>query len=195
MIGKMKDRRIQKTKAALHGALIELMRKKPYESILVKNILDQANVGRSTFYMHYSDKDELLLEGLQHLREYLQAAQAQYRQSETLADAVMGFSLAMFEHAYDHRDVYKNLISGQAWVVVRGHMEEMFARIIEKEAKPLFKSRRPSIMPFGLFLYAMGSVFWSVMTWWLDQQKPLPPARINTMFQSLVTPMLESNLV
>src|SRR5688572_14576870 len=56
-----KDRRIQKTETLLRGALGALIREKPYEEIVVKEILNRANVGRSTFYTHFADKDGLLL--------------------------------------------------------------------------------------------------------------------------------------
>jgi len=59
-----KDRRIQKTQRALREALTSLIGEKPYDDIAVKEILDRANVGRSTFYMHFRDKDELLLSGI-----------------------------------------------------------------------------------------------------------------------------------
>ena len=58
------DRRTKKTRTALQEALISLMFEKSYEAILIQEILDRANVGRSTFYTHFSDKDELLAEGL-----------------------------------------------------------------------------------------------------------------------------------
>ena len=63
--GRTKDRRIQKTEALLRDALAALVREKPYDDIVVKEILARANVGRSTFYTHFRDKDELLLSGIQ----------------------------------------------------------------------------------------------------------------------------------
>jgi AcrR family transcriptional regulator len=58
------DRRVSKTKRALHEALLALIRDQEYEDISVQEILDRANVGRSTFYTHYRDKDELLVDGI-----------------------------------------------------------------------------------------------------------------------------------
>ena len=58
------DRRIQKTQNLLREALVSLIAEKPYDSIVVKEILDRANVGRSTFYMHFRDKDDLLVSGI-----------------------------------------------------------------------------------------------------------------------------------
>src|SRR3972149_11575951 len=54
------DRRVQKTRKLLQDALIELVAEKGYESVTIQEILDNANVGRSTFYAHFQDKDQLL---------------------------------------------------------------------------------------------------------------------------------------
>src|SRR5215470_5181989 len=58
------DRRVQKTQDLLRNALVSLLAQKPYDAIVVKEILDRANVGRSTFYMHFRDKDDLLVSGI-----------------------------------------------------------------------------------------------------------------------------------
>jgi AcrR family transcriptional regulator len=54
------DRRVARTQKLLHGALHSLIHERDYDSIAVKEILDRANVGRSAFYMHFRDKDDLL---------------------------------------------------------------------------------------------------------------------------------------
>jgi AcrR family transcriptional regulator len=61
------DRRVQRTRRLLHKAFMSLILEKKYESITVQEILDRADVGRSTFYMHFRDKDELLVSGFQYL--------------------------------------------------------------------------------------------------------------------------------
>ena len=54
------DRRIQRTRQLLEDALIALILEKGYDKITVQNIFDQANAGRSTFYSHSLDKDDLM---------------------------------------------------------------------------------------------------------------------------------------
>src|SRR5512147_2166040 len=56
------DRRIQRTRQSLRAALFELMKKKSYDTISIEEITERANVGRATFYLHYKDKEDLLLE-------------------------------------------------------------------------------------------------------------------------------------
>jgi AcrR family transcriptional regulator len=63
MAVKVEDRRIQRTRALLLSALLDLIVERGYEELTVQDIVDRANVGRSTFYKHFLDKHELLLRG------------------------------------------------------------------------------------------------------------------------------------
>jgi AcrR family transcriptional regulator len=74
------DRRVARTRAMLQQAHISLIQEKGYEATTIEDICDKANVGRSTFYAHYTSKDDLRRSGLEHLR-----AQLAERQKEALA--------------------------------------------------------------------------------------------------------------
>ena len=65
----MPDRRVQKTRKLLQDALIELVAEKGYEAVSIQELLDRANVGRSTFYAHFQGKDQLLHSILDRLDE------------------------------------------------------------------------------------------------------------------------------
>ena len=58
---KRKDARVRRTRDALGDALVALMQEKAFDTITVQDVLDRAKVGRSTFYSHFSDKDDLLM--------------------------------------------------------------------------------------------------------------------------------------
>ena len=62
MNGKKTDRRVLRTRRALREALLSLILEQGYESVTIEEITDRADVGRTTFYLHYRDKEELLLE-------------------------------------------------------------------------------------------------------------------------------------
>src|SRR5829696_7836983 len=79
------DRRVQKTRKLLQDALIELVAEKGYEAVTIQEILDKANVGRSAFYAHFQDKDQLLHTILDHLAELFE--QHQKRLLEATKDA------------------------------------------------------------------------------------------------------------
>jgi AcrR family transcriptional regulator len=85
----------------LYDALASLIREKAHDSISVKEILDRANVGRSTFYMHFRDKDDLLVSGI---HDMLRSIPPKGSPSPTgRYDRIIGFSLPIFEHIYQHR--------------------------------------------------------------------------------------------
>ena len=54
------DRRSQRTRHLVNSAMLELLFEKHYDTITVQDILDRANIGRSTFYAHYFDKEDVL---------------------------------------------------------------------------------------------------------------------------------------
>ena len=56
------DRRVQRTRKALRSALLELIKEKGYDSVSVEEITQRANLGRATFYLHYKDKEDLLVD-------------------------------------------------------------------------------------------------------------------------------------
>ena len=65
------DRRITKTRKAIYQAFLHLLNQKDYEAITVQEIIDLADVGRSTFYSHYESKELLLDELCQKLFHHL----------------------------------------------------------------------------------------------------------------------------
>ena len=193
---KIKDRRIQKTQKLLHEALISLMLKKDYRSITIQQIIDRANVGRSTFYTHFKDKDDLLHREMGELREMLRTAQVKTPVASTRPyEKIIGFSLMMFEHAFEYRHVYKALIGSQSGAVVLQHILDVLVDLVRDESKVEFEKRRKkgSEIPFELFVHFIASAFGSVMSWWLDHKDPLPPKTINAIFRALVIPSLAAN--
>src|SRR3990172_810944 len=115
MIKKKDDRRVERTRKLLHEALMALIQEKGYEKITVQDILDKANLGRSTFYSHYRHKDELFLSGFDHLRTMLEE-----RHRALLSDKARGkaadfnLSLELFRHARENHGHYKAMVGKQS---------------------------------------------------------------------------------
>src|SRR5262245_17355252 len=91
------DRRVRRTRRALQEALIGLMTEKSYEAVTVQDVIDRADVGRSTFYTHYTDKDKLLRDSIAVLRSLVE-------QPVTPGPAnrrrPLRFSLPLFRHVH-----------------------------------------------------------------------------------------------
>ena len=55
-----KDRRIEKTKKSIRDAFVRLTSEKDISQITIKELAEEANINRKTFYMHYSSIDDIL---------------------------------------------------------------------------------------------------------------------------------------
>lgn len=182
------DRRVAQTRARLQHALNSLIFKKDYEAITIRNICDVANVARSTFYAHFASKDELKRSGFEPLRRLLAD-----RQREALAmpqgvkDRHFGFSLAMFEHARDHRKHYRALVGGHGGTISLGTIRQVLADLVRKELMTTASRSTGDVIPRDLAVQFVVGAFMAVMTWWLDGGAKLPPHRVDAVFRSLAT--------
>jgi AcrR family transcriptional regulator len=187
---KATDRRITRTRRMLQHALNSLILKKDYEAITIKDICDAANVGRSTFYAHYTSKDDLKRRSFEPLRKLLVD-----RQRDALAtpgaikDRSLGFSLPMFEHARDHKDHYRALVGGRGGTVSLSTIRRILSDLVRDElAAILDKSiskKSANVVPRELVVQYVVGAYMAVLTWWLDGGAKLPPERIDAMFRHL----------
>jgi len=182
------DRRIPRTRAMLQHALTSLILKKGYEAITIQDICDEANVGRSTFYAHYTSKDDLKRNGFEHLRKELVDRQneAQAAPGE-IKDRSLGFSLTMFEHARDHIDLYRALVGGRGGTVSLGQIRQILSDLVRNELAATVGKNSADIVPRELVVQYVVGAYMAVLTWWLDGGAKLPPKRVDAMFRRLAT--------
>ena len=186
----LKDRRIQKTKNLLHGALDSLIREKPYDAIVVQEILDRANVGRSTFYMHFRDKDELLVSGIHDMLRAVQKTEAP--SSGKRYERIIRFSLPIFEHIQRHRHTGAAKMGTRGRAIIHEHLQKVLAELIANDLKKDFQSRRKTTrqLPSDLLVQYIASTFTLVLNWWVESRNPLAPDEIDDVFRALVLPTL-----
>ena len=178
------DRRAARTQKALHGALISLIVRKGYEAITVQDIIDEADVGRSTFYSHYTGKEDLLRSGFQTLRaELAEAQRTAGAKSEAAQDEPLGFSLAMFEHACEYRHIYKALLGGRGSVIAVNEIRRVLSEIVKKELSGV---REDKAIPQDVRIQFVVGAFITVLTWLLERRPRLTPSQVDAMFRRLV---------
>lgn len=190
-----RDRRVRKTRGLLHEALMSLIAEKKYELITVQEVLDRADVGRSTFYTHFQDKDELLVTGFEHFKNRLASAQASSTAASGMSyERIIGFSLGMFKHVNEYRHVLRGLLGSNAETVVRRHLHSALIGVIQPEVKTQLRARNKAECPVSpeLLTHFLASTYVSVLTSWLDSKNPVPPKGIDAAYRQLVLPCLAS---
>jgi len=176
------DARVRRTRDALGDALITLMQEKPFDTITVQDVLDRAHVSRSTFYAHYSDKDDLLMSDAEEFFEALSMALSQHGDKSDRVFPVREF----FAHLSDVQPFFKALVkSGKYYEnmeLAHGH----FARGIERRLAelPRGKTIPPNQLPAIAFAHA-GALL-SLLSWWLDRGMRESPAEMDELFHCMV---------
>ena len=190
-----KDRRIQKTLNLLHEALGSLIREKPYDEIVVQEILDHANVGRSTFYMHFRDKDELLVSGIHDMLRSVHAPPETPSPGKP-CERIVRFSLPILEHIYQHRRTGAAMMGVRGRAVVHDHLQKVVAEQIADDVKKHVQGeRKPATkIPQDLLVQYIAATFILVLNWWAERRTPLPPAEADALFRALVLPTLAEAL-
>jgi AcrR family transcriptional regulator len=184
------DRRIRRTHGLLHDALNALVHEKPYGAISVKEILARANVGRSTFYMHFGDKDELLVSGMQ---DMLRAARASQPKAVLQGpERIIWFSLPIFEHIHQHRraSVTGTRRGSAGRGTMHEHLRSVLVDLIAAEIDDEADCAGDARMSRYLLIRYVASTFVLVLDWWIDRRSPLGPAEIHGQFKALVLPTL-----
>lgn len=171
------DPRVQHTRRSLHEALIGLVREKDYDRIAVREILDRAHVGRSTFYAHFGGKDELLMDGIERI-----AARLGPR------DDVTSFSLSVFEHHDRHRRTGR--MSPKTRALLHRRLRGVIATRVRDDARSAARRDAAQRLPADLLAPFVASTFVVVLDWWLDTRSPLTPREVNDVFHALIAPAL-----
>jgi AcrR family transcriptional regulator len=189
----MSDRRIQKTQSHLREALSSLIREKAYDSISVKEILNRANVGRSTFYMHFRDKDELLVSGIRGMLGAVQSKASPI--SGKRHEKIIGFSLPIFEHIYQHRRGGEGKMGSRGRAIIHEHLQKVLVELIGDEVGKEFQGRRKAAgqIPSQLLVEYVASTFILVLNWWVESRSPLTAKQINDIFMALTLPTLAAS--
>lgn len=187
------DRRVQRTRKALHEALMALILEKRYDKITVQNIIDRANVGRSTFYAHFQDKDDLLVQGLAMFSAELNAHIENAEHEGETTEHVL-HSLIFFHHANVHHDLYHAMQGGGGMDVILEAGKQHLSADIQRHLDQLFPDSNVLTIPLPIITSFVAGAMLSVLMWWLETGRPFSAEEVNAMFQRLAMSGVEQLL-
>lgn len=178
------DRRSQRTHRLVSSAFVELMGEKSYEEILVQDILDRAGIGRTTFYDHYFDKEDLLDSMLEQQLEMLTQQIAHSTARQRLLP-----SLELFEHIYQSPHQHLQvLMRSRAGEPLWEALQTALSRSIESALATLYAKRRSPPIPLPVVSQYLAGTFLTLLKWWVEASMPYPPEQMESIFQQLALP-------
>lgn len=186
------DRRQQKTRNAIFEAFGTLLSTKSFSKITVQDIIEKANIGRTTFYDHFETKDCLLKEMCADLFAHIF--------SDTLnAESSHDFSMktgnphAMITHILYHLLDNKRNILG----ILTCESGEMFLGFFRQYLNELMAARMLGGMdlsnkkiPNDFLVNHISSSFIGMVQWWIKNDLKQSPEKMADYFMAVIAPSI-----
>lgn len=185
------DRRAKRTERNLRQALHSLISEKGYDAVTVQDIAGRADVGRSTFYAHFENKDKLHLSAFDDVRNALLHGGEETGENDKTGGDFNFDSLPLFRHADESRRMYRALAGRTAGnMFLKNMFRQIYDLVLRELQNRLPENRKDSIeTKAAAHFYASSLV--SMLTFWLDNDLPLSPEEMNDLFRKLAMRGLE----
>jgi len=176
------DARVRRTRDSLGDALVTLMQEKPFDSITVQDVLDRAGVGRSTFYAHYRDKEDLFMSDADEFFGAISVALSVHGDTSDRVAPVREF----FTHVGEMQKFLAALVASgrvhENLELARGH----FARGIERRLAELPRAHGLPADERPAIAFAHAGALLSLLTWWIDRGMRESPASMDELYHRMV---------
>jgi AcrR family transcriptional regulator len=182
------DRRTQRTRHQLGRALVGLVEEKRFNDITVQDVIDRADVGRSTFYTHFRDKEDLFRKDWERFLDFL-ADQIKW---ENAGKGSFMPIIFLFSHLQEAQTFYQGLVrSHRTESLMKSGTEHLSQRI---EAALRRRVTHRTAVPIPVLANYLGNEMFVLLSWWLDQGMPYSPERMDEIFHGLVNPSIQAAL-
>ena len=186
------DRRQQKTRAAIFAAFSKLLAEKNYGKITVQEIIDTANIGRTTFYDHFETKDELLKALCEELFGHIVHAaldRAHTHGSYSNGEAPASVFLHLLQHLQENDRNILGLLSCES--------SDLFLRYFKNSLNHLVRLQLEQIpfcdtlgLPEDFLVNHISSTFVETVLWWLNHKQKQTPEELTGYFLRVIKPVL-----
>lgn len=182
------DRRVSRTRRQLRNALMALILERGYNAVTIEDITERADLGRTTFYLHFRDKEDLLVESMEEIAEDLKAQVEQIANLNIEAGRTLIIPVAVvFRHVEENRDLYRIILKGEGSNKAAGRIRD----IIEEAAMDFFARHMsgfisaPPEVPKGLVAGYFASAMLGFVMLWLEKDLPYRGDETADLFMKL----------
>lgn len=178
------DRRQQKTKDAIFKAFSKLLEVKQYNHITVQEIIDEANIGRSTFYAHFETKDELLKAMCTDIFRHVFSDELMSEKTHDFSGGNNGLE-AKITHILYHLKDNKRDIAG----ILSCESGELFMHYFKEYLRELFSKYLDEIKveaPTEFILNHFAGSFTEAVKWWMKNQMKYTPEEMAKYYMAVI---------
>ena len=186
------DRRQQKTREAIFSAFGSLLGEKRYSRITVQDIIDRANVGRTTFYAHFETKEDLLRALCEALFGHIVGSAADSTHTHGLY-AGRGAPESVFCHLLQHLQENENnilgLLSSESSEIFLRYFKDSLSELIRKQF--IGQNRRANLdIPEDFLVNHISGSFVEMVLWWTRGRMKQTPEELDRYFRAVIEPVL-----
>lgn len=178
------DRRVRKTKSQLRAGLARLMQEKGIGEITVKELVNEVDINRSTFYLHYSDIPALLREIEDDMMEEMERA---VREHPIKEDSTSRFIEDIFRVLNENREISRALIGPHGDLGFVRRIEKLLEENSSEFLAQLFPERVQDMKYF--YSYCLNGCLGFVKTWLEDGEAKPPEYAADLTFRMVVSSM------
>ena len=178
------DRRQQKTRKAIFDALGTLLERKRFENITVQEIIDEANIGRSTFYAHFETKDDLLKEMCTDIFQHIFNDRLPQEADHDYSTGSPNLELKLGHILYHLRESKGNLKG-----ILDGESGELFMRFLKKYFRDLFERYKKDFsadIPADFLLHHLSASFAEAVKWWMTEDTKHSPEEVASYYMAII---------
>lgn len=186
------DRRQQKTRAAIFNAFSTLLGRKNYNSITVQEIIDEANIGRSTFYAHFETKDDLLKELCTELFDHIIDSAVDCSHTHGLYSdnsAPKSVFCHLLQHLEENDNNVLGLLSCESSEIFLRYFKDSLNELVQMQFVNQSRHRNMSL-PKDFLVNHISSSFVEMVLWWLKGHRKQAPAELDQYFRAVIEPIL-----
>src|SRR5258707_3080649 len=181
---KRTDPRVVRTRQMLRDALIATILDKGYDATNVQEITDRAGLRRATFYLHYRDKEELLLTLLHETLDELMEQIGTGPRSVLNEESEYAEGMITFKFIHKRANLYRAILRGQGASEITRTIRDNLAVRIQQKCIELQKVDLP--VPVDVLANYLATVKLNMVIWWLDKDMPYTPEQMADMCTRLV---------
>jgi AcrR family transcriptional regulator len=158
------------------------MHERPFRRITVQDVLDRAGVGRSTFYTHYRDKDDLFLSDVEDFWEMVSSMLERTGEDSNRVAPVR----ELFTHIAEAKVFRESLVASGKVHDVMELGQGQFARAIEQRLTKLSSAEPARPGQFAAVAHALAGALFALLGWWIDHGMRVSAAEMDNTFHRLV---------